>query len=72
MEHLIWSMGLTPLAHPLSFQILETNNKSGNMGQTLILLNLQKAPYFPPQIFYILCIDVSDDISLGMFLGLLC
>ena len=46
-------MGLTPLTHMLSFQILETNTKSGNVGPTLNLLNLINARDSPPS-------DISD------------
>ena len=48
MERLIGSVGLTALTHPLSFQLLETNAKSGNVGRTLSLLNLRKARDYPP------------------------
>ena len=54
MERLIGSIGLTPLTHPLSLQLLETNAKSGNAGRTLRLLNLRKDRYFPHHIFQIL------------------
>ena len=48
MDHLVGSVGLTPLTHLLSLQILEMNANSGNVGRTLSLLNLQKARYYPP------------------------
>ena len=48
MERLIRSIGLTPLTHPLSLQLLETNAKSGNAGRTLRLLNLKKYLDHPP------------------------
>ena len=48
MERLIGSVVLTPLTHPLSFQILETNTKSKNVRQTLSFLNLKKARDYPP------------------------
>ena len=40
MEHLIGFVGLTPLTHLISFQLLETNTKSGNVVRALSLLNL--------------------------------
>ena len=40
MERLIESVVLTPLTHLPSFHIMYTNTKSGNVGQTLGLLNL--------------------------------
>ena len=43
MERLIFSMGLTALTPPLSFQLLHMNTKSVNVWRTLSLLNLQKA-----------------------------
>ena len=55
MERLIGSVGLTHLTHSLSFQILKTNAKSGNIGRTLSVLNLQKSRDHPPyqiQILY--------------------
>ena len=48
MERLIGYVVLTHLTHPLSFQFLEMNTKSVNMGQTLRLLKLQKARDYPP------------------------
>ena len=53
MEHLIRSVVLTPLDHLLSFQILETNAKSVNMGRTRSLLNLRKSRDYPSS-------DISD------------
>ena len=46
-------MFLTPLTHHLYLQLLETNAKSGNVGRTLRLLNLQKARDYPP-------LEISD------------
>ena len=45
MERLTGSVVPTPLTHPLSFHLLETNIKSINVGRTRtpIILNLQKA-----------------------------
>ena len=48
MEHLIRSVGLTPLTYLLSFHIMEMNAKSRNVGRTFILLNLRKAQDSPP------------------------
>ena len=39
MESPIGSVRITPLNHPLSFQILEINAKSVNVRRTLSLLN---------------------------------
>ena len=47
MERRIGSMGLTPITHALSFQIMETNSKSGNVGWNLILLNLRTDWSYP-------------------------
>ena len=43
MGCIIESMSLTPLTHPLTLQLLDTYTKSGNMGCTISLLNLQKS-----------------------------
>ena len=40
MERLIGSLCITPLTHLISFQLLETNTNSGNVGRALSLLNL--------------------------------
>ena len=44
MDHIIGSVSLTLLTHPLSFQILETNSNSIDVGRTISLLNLQEYP----------------------------
>ena len=48
MDHLIGSMGLYPLTHLLSFQLLEMNVESVNVERTLSFLNLQKYRYYTP------------------------
>ena len=40
MERLIGYLGITPLKYLLSFQLMETNTKSGNLGPNHRLLNL--------------------------------
>ena len=71
MYCIIGSVCITPLTHMLSFQLLETNAKSKNLGRTLILLNLKKAWIILPYIFHILLISGMDDPSLGVALRLI-
>ena len=60
MDQLVGSVGLTPLTHLLSLQILEMNANSGNVGRTLSLLNLQKARYYSPSyIAYLTSLDIA-------------
>ena len=48
MRRLIGSVGHTPLTHLIPFQLLDINARSGNVGQTLSLLNLKKSRNCPP------------------------